>query len=235
MFTPPSMTPRASRRCPSSRASITYRSRRQSPATSTCWTSTPRARRRSMATVSVAASTYPHGRGRVRAARSGDAERHATSRRRSAPVCASRNPIVCVVGRNSASTTSEPVQAAAATSSPAARARETSCGPSRAALSIAAIAAVTCAWTRRAKCARPIPTPRVSTSRLTACRSPFTLRPVSGCTPPIDTTLSSGSCEVVWYVNISCPARAIARRTGCSNSVSASLVIAGWRLPTVAG
>ena len=37
----------------------------------------------------------------------------------------------------------------------------------------------------------------VSTSRLTAFLRPLTLRPVSGCTPPMDTRRSSGRLEVV--------------------------------------
>ena len=57
--------------------------------------------------------------------------------------------------------------------------------------------AVTWVCTRRWMCNRPRPTPRVSISRLIAFLSPFTLRPVSGWVPPIETFLSAKSLDVV--------------------------------------
>ncbi len=138
------------------------------------------------------------------------------------------------LGVAAASTTASPWQALAATSAPTKRRSFCRSAACSAALRSTLPSAVTCVCTRRSRCARPRPAPRVSTSRLTALRRPLTLRTVSGRTPPIATLRSFGSAEVVWYHSLLRPRAFRLRSIGRRNHSSDALVTNSGRLAVIA-
>ncbi len=150
--------------------------------------------------------------------------------RRIAPVCGSSIGKAYSLGVRPASITPSPLQADAATSRSTNWRSLARSAARLAALPRTLVTAASWAWTRRLKSVRPMPPPRVSTSRLTAFVRPWALRPICGAAPPIETRRSAGSAETVWYQSLLKPAAPRAATSGARNHSSAALVTKGGML-----